>query len=89
MQKIQLLAEACIRMTILKLELQNPMGGFLQHRLLGHAPSFDSEGAGWRLRSHVSHEFLDDAGPCFEMGCSRWIPRILGPDLSSSGRWDP
>ena len=46
MQKIQLLAEACIRMTILKLELQNPMGGFLQHRLLGHAPSFDSEGAG-------------------------------------------
>lgn len=36
MQKMQLL-----RPVILKLELQNPMGGFLQHRLLGRAPSFD------------------------------------------------
>lgn len=89
MQKMHLLAEACIRLAILKLELQNPMGGFLQHRLLGRAPSFYSEGPGWRLRSHVSHKFLDDAGPCFEMGRSRRIPGILGPDLSSSGRWDP
>lgn len=41
MQKMQLL-----RPVILKLELQNPMRGFLQHRLLGRAPSFDSEGPG-------------------------------------------
>lgn len=63
---------------VLKPERQNSLDGFLQHRLLGPAPSFDSEGLEWGLRSHISHKFPDDAGPHFEMHCSRWTPGSWG-----------